>query len=89
MLKMCDQGATVDEDAIKENLDKFYEIWFEQVVHKALKSGRGITNTKWHDQEPIMVFMSSESSLWDVYFFHVDLVVAGAKVKLSKELSPI
>jgi len=89
MLKMCSPGVIVDEDVIKENKDKFSEIWFEQVVHKALKSGWGITKTEWHDQELIMAFMSLKSSLWDVFFFHADLVVAEAKVKLSKELSPI
>ena len=89
MLKMCGPGATVDEDVIKENKDKFSEIWFEQVVHKALKSAWGITNIEWHDQELIMAFMSLESSLWNVYFFHANLVVARAKVELSKELSPV
>jgi len=76
MLKMCDPSATVDEDVIKEKKDKFSEIWFEQVVHKSLKSGWGITKTEWHDQELIMAFMSSESSLWNVDFFHANLAVA-------------
>ena len=62
MLKMCGLGAAVDEDVIKENKEKFYEIWFEKVVHDALKSRWGIKKTKWHDQELIMAFMSSESS---------------------------
>ena len=82
-------GEAVDEDLIKENKDKFSEIWFEQVIHVALKSGWGIKKTKWHDQEFIMAFISSESSLWNVYFFHVNFVIARVKVKLSKELSPI
>ena len=89
MLKIFFLDEVVDENVINENNDKFPEIWFEQVIHHALKSGRGITETKWHDQEFIMAFMSSESSLWNVYFFHVILVIARAKVKLSKELSPI
>ena len=89
MLKMFFPGKVIDENVIKENEDKFSEIWFEQVIHEALKSGWGITETKWHDQEFIMAFMSSESSLWNVYFFHANLVIAQAKVELSKELSPI
>ena len=76
MLKMCCPSATVDEDVIEENKDKFSEIWFEEVVHKALKSRWGITKTEWHDQELIMAFMSSESSLRNVDFLHVNLVVA-------------
>ena len=49
MLKMCGPSATVDEDVIEENKEKFSEIWFEQVVHKALKSRWGITKTEWND----------------------------------------
>jgi len=89
MLKMFFPGEVVDEDVIKENKDKFSEIWFEKVIHKALKSGWGITENKWNDQEFIMAFMSSESSLWNVYFFHANLVIARAKVELSKELTLI
>ena len=76
MLKMCGPSATIDEDVIKEDKDKFLEIWFEKVVHKALKSRWGITKTEWHDQELIMTFMSSESNLWNVNFLHANLVVA-------------
>jgi len=76
MLKMCGPSATIDEDAIEEDKYKFPEIWFEKVVHKALKSRWGITKTEWHDQELIMAFMSSESSLWNVDFLHANLVVA-------------
>ena len=80
MLKMFFLGEVVDENVVKENEDKFFEIWFEQVIHEALKSGWGITETKWHDQEFIMAFMSSESSLVNVYFFHAYLVIARAKI---------
>jgi len=76
MLKMCGPSATVDDDVIEENKDKFSEIWFEEVVHKSLKSRWGITKTEWRDQELIMAFMSSESSLWNVDFFHANLVIA-------------
>ena len=75
MLRMCGPSATIDEDVIEEDKDKFPEIWFENVVHKALKSTGGITKTEWHDQELIMAFMSSESSLWNVDLFHGNLVV--------------
>ena len=76
MLKMCRPSATIDEDVIEEDKENFSEIWFEEVIHKALKSRGGITKTKWHDQELIMAFMSSESSLWNVDFLHANLVVA-------------
>ena len=76
MLKRCRPSATIDEDVIEEDKDKFSEIWFEEVIHKALKSRGGITETKWHDQELIMAFMSSESRIGNVAFLHANLVVA-------------
>ena len=76
MLKMCRPSATIDEDVIEEDKDKFSELWFEEVIHKALKSIGGITETKWHDEELIMAFMSSESCLGNVDFLHVNLVIA-------------
>ena len=75
MLKMCGPSATIDEDVIEEDKNEFTEIWFEKMVHKALKSRWGITKTELHDQELIMAFMSSESGLWDVDFFHANFVV--------------
>ena len=89
MLKTFFPCEAVDENVIKENEDKFSEIWFQQVIHEALKSGWGITETKWLDQEFIMAFMSLESSLWNVDFIHANLVVACTKIQLSEELSPI
>ena len=89
MLKMCRPGATIDENVIEEDQDKFSEIWFEDVIHKTLESRRGIAETKWHDQELIMAFMSSESRLGNVDFLHANLVVASEKIQLSEEFSPI
>ena len=76
MLKIFFPCEVVDEDIIKENKDKFSKTWFEQVIHEALKSGWGITETKWNDQEFIIALMNSKSSLWNVYFFHANLVIA-------------
>lgn len=76
MLYMFFPGEAVDENVIKEKKYKYSEIWFEKVIHEALKSGWGITETKWHDQEFIMAFMSLENSLQNVYFFHAYLVIA-------------
>src|ERR1700728_1661164 len=89
MLKMCRPGATINENIFEEDQDKFSEIWFEDVIHKTLESRRGIAETKWHDQELIMAFMSSESRLGNVDFLHANLVIAGAKIQLGEELRPI
>lgn len=42
-----DSGA-VNQDVIKEDYDKPSQIRTENVVHKSLKSGRGIGEPKWH-----------------------------------------
>ena len=76
MLKMCGSSATIDEDVIEEKKDEFPQIWFEDVIHKTLESRRGIAETKWHNQELIMAFMSLESNLWNVDFLYTNLVVA-------------
>ena len=86
---MCHPGATIDENVIEEDQDKLSEIWFEDVIHKTLESRRGIAETKWHDQELIMAFMSSESRLGNVDLLHANLVIAGAKIQLGEELCPI
>lgn len=80
MLKIFFPSEAIDENVIKENEDKFFEICFEQVIHEALKSGWGIKKTKWHDKEFIMAFMSLESSLGNVYFFHAYLVIARVEI---------
>ena len=43
MLKMSCPSATIDDNVIEEDKDKFSEIWFEEVIHKALKSRGDIT----------------------------------------------
>jgi len=89
MMNMFFPDEVVDENVIKENKDKFFEIWFGKMIHEALKSGWGVTETKWHAQEFTMAFMSLETSLGNVYFFHAYLVVARAKTYIGKELSTI
>ena len=76
MLKMFLPGYVVDENIIEEDQDIFSEIWFQKVVHEALKSGWVITKTKWNGQEFIMAFMISEGCLGNVYFLHAYLVIA-------------
>jgi len=80
MPKMFFLGEAVDENVIKENEDKFSEIWFEKVIHEALKIGWGITKNKWHDQEFVIAFMGLETSLGNVYFFHAYFLIARAKI---------
>ena len=50
-----------------------------------MKISGSITKTKWHDQEFIVAFMSSESWFGDVNFLHAYLMIAKAEFKLGKE----
>jgi len=49
MLKVSATSYVIVENVIKEDQGKFSEIQFQKVVHEALKSGWGITETKWHN----------------------------------------
>jgi hypothetical protein len=59
----------------------------KDMIHETLKSGGGITQVKRHDQEPIVTLLSSKGSLWDVFLFHMYLVVARMEIKFEKVLS--
>jgi hypothetical protein len=48
----------------------------KDMIHKALKSGGGITETKGHDQELIVALLSVKCSLEDFFLFHMHLVVS-------------
>jgi hypothetical protein len=58
----------------------------EDMIHKDLEGGGGITQAKGHDQKLIVALMSSKGSLGNVCLFHMYLVVDRTKIKFSKEL---
>ena len=58
----------------------------EDMIHKALEGGGGITQAKGNDQKLIVALMSAKGHLGNVYLFHTYLVIARAKIKFSKEL---
>jgi hypothetical protein len=48
----------------------------KEMIHETLKSGRGITHAKRHDQELIVTLMSAKGIFGNIFIFHIDLVVA-------------
>jgi hypothetical protein len=80
MQKVGIPSAAIDEDVIKENQDKLLKVRFQYFIHETLEGGWGIAKAKSHDQEFIMSFMSSESSLQNIFLLHPDLVITRAKV---------
>jgi len=89
MSKVSVPCYVIDANVIEKVQDKFSEIRFQKVVHEALESEWGITETKWHDQELIMAFMSSKGCLGDVNLLHPYLVVARVEVHLGKKFGTI
>jgi hypothetical protein len=58
----------------------------EDMVHEAMKGGGGVTQPKGHDQKLIVALMSAKGHLRNVRLFHMDLVIARAKIKFGEEL---
>jgi hypothetical protein len=54
------------------------------MIHNTLKSGGGITQAKGHDQELIVIVMSSKCNLGNVFLFHTYLLVDKMKIKFGK-----
>jgi len=89
MGKMDLPSFFIDENIIKENQDKMTEERMEGDIHETLKSGGSIIEVEWHNQEPIVPLMSFECSIWNVLFFHTNLVVAREDIIFGKTLSTI
>jgi hypothetical protein len=62
---------------------------FKYFVHETLEGGRCIAKAKGHHQELIMAFMSVKKSFRNIHFFHVNLVIAQAKIEFGEELSTL
>jgi hypothetical protein len=86
MLDMSFQGLAIDEYVIKEDKDKYLEIWFQYFVHEALEGGWYIAKVKRHDQKLIVALMGVKSCLGDVFFFHPNLMLSQAKIQFGEVL---
>ena len=75
MKKVVIPSAAINADTIKENQDKHLKVRFQYFIHETLEGGGGIARAKRHDQEFIMSFMSSKSSVWNIFLFHADLEI--------------
>jgi hypothetical protein len=87
MGKMGLPSFAINEDIIKENQDKIIEERIKDMTHETLKSGGSIIEVEWHNQELTVTLMNSKYSLGNVFFFHMNLVVAKAEIKFGKILS--
>jgi hypothetical protein len=75
-----------DQDLINEDHDKLVQLFHENRVHQVHEVSRGIGQTKGHHQILIETILGGESSLWDILFTNLDLMIARTKVNLRENL---
>jgi hypothetical protein len=75
-----------DQDVIYEYHDKHVQLFHENRVHQVHEVSRGVHQTKKHHQILIKTVSGGESSLWDIFFTDLDLMIARTKVNLQKDL---
>ena len=58
----------------------------KDIVHAWLECGRSICQAKGHDNKLKVTIVAFESSLWYVFFPHLNLMIVGYKVNIWEEL---
>jgi hypothetical protein len=86
MLLMLFPTLRKDQDVINEDHDKLVQLFHENRVHRVHEVSGGVGQTKRHHQIVIKIVSVGESSLWDIFFMDLDLMIARAKVNLQKDL---
>jgi hypothetical protein len=81
MRKIVCPGFSIDEDSIKENLEKMTKKRMEDMIHEDFEGEGGITQAKGHDQKIIVALMSSKGSIRKVCLFHTYQVVSRMNIK--------
>lgn len=69
------EGATVNENIIKEDDDEMAEVLSEDAVHSRLERGWCIAKTKRYYLELVMAVVSSESHFRNIGAMHSYLMV--------------
>jgi hypothetical protein len=75
-----------DQDVINEDHDKLVQLFHENRVHQVHEVSGGVGQTKRHHQILMKIVLGGESSLWDIFFTDLDLMIARVKVNLQKDL---
>jgi hypothetical protein len=86
MLFMLFPTLRKDQDVINEDHDKLVQLFHENQVHQVHEVSGGVGQTKRHHQILIKTVSGGESSLWDIFFTNLDLMIARTKVNLKKDL---
>jgi hypothetical protein len=86
MLFMLFLTLRKDQDVIIEEHDKLVQLFHKNRVHQVQEVSRGVGQTKRHHQILIKTVSGGESSLWNIFFTDLDLMIARAKVNPQKDL---
>ena len=88
MLEMLSPGFTIDEDIIKEDQNEFSQVGPKYFIHQCLEHGRGICESKWHDQKFIMAIVFVEICSMDIICMDPNLVIPRTKIQLGEKGAP-
>ena len=59
---------TIHQNVVQEKHKKFAEKGFQNMIHNALKGGRGVRETKWHDTKLIVSVVCLECCIMFIYW---------------------
>ena len=75
MLEMLNPCFTIDENIIKEDQHEVLQVGTKYFIHQCLEHGRGICESKWHDQKFIMAIVFVEICSMDIICMDPNLVI--------------
>jgi hypothetical protein len=65
----------IDQDVINEDHDKLVQLCHEYIVHQVHEVSGGIGQPEWHHKILIETASSGESSLQNIFFTNLDLMI--------------
>jgi hypothetical protein len=72
----------IDQDVINEDQDKLVQLCHEYRVYHVHEVSRSIGQPEWHHQILIETVLSGESSLRNIFFTDLDLMITRSKIDL-------
>jgi hypothetical protein len=75
-----------DQDVISEDYDKLVQLFHENQVHQVHEVSGGIGQTKGHHEILIETLLGGKSSLSDIFFTDLDLMIARMKFNLQENM---
>jgi hypothetical protein len=77
----------VDQDVVNEDHDKLVQLRYEHGVHQVHEMCRSIGESKRHNQILVQLIPGGESSLRNIFWMDLDLMITWAEINLGKDFS--